>query len=189
MTLIVENSLHLHSTLPLIYVVSVPDPATMSAMLKRELKLRQSVSVQRAVSLPLSSRHEINRQVRLRVVREFNLPDAVADLLEVRFIKLFKHIFKKIFKQCSVRNKHIASNFQNAACYSNAEEETDMTMETETDHNVHSSAASSSACSVRRVTLPRSHRGELPAVVTEGDSYRIPGEVCFRSFCLPLYLW
>ena len=55
----------------------------MAAMLKREQKLRQSPSCQRAISLPLSSRHEINRQVRLRVVREFNLPDAVADLLEV----------------------------------------------------------------------------------------------------------
>ncbi|KAL7289282.1 hypothetical protein TKK_0017216 [Trichogramma kaykai] len=62
----------------------VPDSATMSAMLKREQKLRQSPSCQRAISLPLSSRHEINRQLRLRVVREFNLPDAVADLLEVR---------------------------------------------------------------------------------------------------------
>lgn len=61
----------------------VPDSATMSAMLKREQKLRQSPSCQRAISLPLSSRHEINRQLRLRVVREFNLPDAVADLLEV----------------------------------------------------------------------------------------------------------
>jgi BTB/POZ domain-containing protein 7 len=56
----------------------------MSAMLKREQKLRQAPSCQRAISLHLSSRHEINRQVRLRVVREFNLPDAVADLLEVR---------------------------------------------------------------------------------------------------------
>lgn len=52
-------------------------------MLKREQKLKQSPSCQRAISLPLSSRHEINRQVRLRVVREFNLPDTVADLLEV----------------------------------------------------------------------------------------------------------
>lgn len=60
----------------------------MSAMLKREHKLRQSVSVQRAVSLPLSSRHEVNRQVRLRVVREFNLPDAVADLLEVPIVDI-----------------------------------------------------------------------------------------------------
>lgn len=73
-------------------------------------------------------------------------------------------------------------NFQNAACYSNTEEESDMTMESETDHNLHSNAASSSACPVRRVTLPRSHRGELPAVVTEGDSYRMPGEVRLRHF-------
>jgi len=66
----------------------VPDSVTMSAMLKREQKLRQSPSCQRAVALPLSSRHEINRQIRLRVVREFNLPDAVADLLEVAFCAL-----------------------------------------------------------------------------------------------------
>lgn len=71
---ITENNLNLFT---------VPDSKTMSAMLKREQKLRQSPSCQRAVSLPLSSRHEINRQVRLRVVREFNLPDPVADLLEV----------------------------------------------------------------------------------------------------------
>jgi BTB/POZ domain-containing protein 7 len=57
-------------------------------MLKREHKLRQSPSCQRAITLPLSSRHEINRQIRLRVVREFNLPDAVADLLEVAFCSL-----------------------------------------------------------------------------------------------------
>uniref|UniRef100_A0A224XBH5 Putative btb/poz domain-containing protein 7 isoform x1 n=1 Tax=Panstrongylus lignarius TaxID=156445 RepID=A0A224XBH5_9HEMI len=62
--------------------IPVPDCATMSAMLKREQKLRQSPSCQRAMALPLSSRHEINRQLRLRVVREFNLPDPVAHLLE-----------------------------------------------------------------------------------------------------------
>lgn len=72
----------------------------MSAMLKREHKLRQSVSVQRAVSLPLSSRHEVNRQVRLRVVREFNLPDAVADLLEVPTYCLKS--YKKIIVTTSV---------------------------------------------------------------------------------------
>lgn len=59
-----------------------PDSATMQAMVKREIKLRQSVSCQRAMGLPLSSKHEINRQIRLRVVREFNFPDAVSDLLE-----------------------------------------------------------------------------------------------------------
>lgn len=64
-------------------VFSVPDEATMHAMVKREHKLRSSPSCQRAITLPLSSRHEINLQIRLRVVREFNLPDIVADLLEV----------------------------------------------------------------------------------------------------------
>lgn len=62
----------------------VPDSTTMTAMLKREQKLRQSPSCQRALALPLSSRHEVLRQIRLRVVREFNLPDPIADLLEVR---------------------------------------------------------------------------------------------------------
>lgn len=57
----------------------------MAAMVRREQKVRSSPCVQRALALPLSSRHEINRQVRLRVVREFNLPDPVADLLEVRY--------------------------------------------------------------------------------------------------------
>ena len=59
-----------------------PDPSTMLSMTKREQKLRLSPSCQRALQLPLSSRPEINRQIRLRVVREFNLPDPVADLLE-----------------------------------------------------------------------------------------------------------
>lgn len=63
----------------------VPDAAVMNAMLKREAKLRQSPSCQRALSMPLSSRHEICRQIRLRVVREFNLPDPVADMLESYF--------------------------------------------------------------------------------------------------------
>lgn len=54
----------------------------MMAMSKREQKLRNAASCQRALALPLSSRQEISRQIRLRVVREFNLPDGVADLLE-----------------------------------------------------------------------------------------------------------
>nr|XP_018912412.1 PREDICTED: BTB/POZ domain-containing protein 7 [Bemisia tabaci] len=67
---------------PSIASIPVPDEATMHAMVKREHKLRSSPSCQRAITLPLSSRHEINLQIRLRVVREFNLPDIVADLLE-----------------------------------------------------------------------------------------------------------
>lgn len=63
-------------------VLPVPDPVIMKAMLKREQKLKQSPSSQRALNMPLSSRHEITRQIRLRVVREFNLPDPVADMME-----------------------------------------------------------------------------------------------------------
>uniref|UniRef100_A0A8D9ACE9 BTB/POZ domain-containing protein 7 n=1 Tax=Cacopsylla melanoneura TaxID=428564 RepID=A0A8D9ACE9_9HEMI len=62
--------------------VPIPDTATLNAMLKREQKLRASPYCQRAQSLPLSSHHNINRQIRLRVVREFNLPDSIADILE-----------------------------------------------------------------------------------------------------------
>lgn len=51
-------------------------------MLKREQELRQSPTAQRAYSLSLSSRWDITRQIQLRVVREFNLPDAVADVLQ-----------------------------------------------------------------------------------------------------------
>ena len=47
-------------------------------MVRRERKLRQSALCQRAYSLPLASRRDINRQIRLRVVREFNLPDSIA---------------------------------------------------------------------------------------------------------------
>lgn len=51
-------------------------------MIRRERKLRLSPLAQRAYSLPLASRRDINRQIRLRVVREFNLPDTIAEELE-----------------------------------------------------------------------------------------------------------
>ena len=51
-------------------------------MIRRERKLRQSPLAQRAYSLPLASRRDIHRQIRLRVVREFNLPDSIAQELE-----------------------------------------------------------------------------------------------------------
>lgn len=60
----------------------VPDAGALNAMLKREQKLRQAPGCQLALSMPLSSRVEIGRQIRLRVVREFNLPDNVAEALE-----------------------------------------------------------------------------------------------------------
>ncbi|XP_066155348.1 BTB/POZ domain-containing protein 7 [Euwallacea fornicatus] len=60
----------------------VPDAGALNAMLKREQKLRQAPGCQLALSMSLSSRAEIGRQIRLRVVREFNLPDNVAEALE-----------------------------------------------------------------------------------------------------------
>ncbi|XP_034935047.1 BTB/POZ domain-containing protein 7 [Chelonus insularis] len=136
----------------------VPDSMTISAMLKREQKLRQSPSCQRAMSLPLSCRHEINRQIRLRVVREFNLPDAVADFLE------------------------------NAAYYNSIEHD-EKIMELENMENVNvNSSTTASACYSRNMTFPRSNssygmRHELPAVVTEGENYRLPGEQLQSNQC------
>jgi BTB/POZ domain-containing protein 7 len=62
--------------------IPAPDPTSMGNMQKREQKLRQTPTCQRALSLSLSSKHEIHRQIRLRVVREFNFPDEVSTLLE-----------------------------------------------------------------------------------------------------------
>ncbi|XP_077279621.1 BTB/POZ domain-containing protein 7 isoform X2 [Temnothorax americanus] len=132
----------------------VPDSATMAAMLKREQKLKQSPSCQRAISLPLSSRHEINRQVRLRVVREFNLPDTVADLLE------------------------------NTASYSMKEQnEQRMTDIEDIDSPGMGIRVRTTApvCYGRNMTFPRptssyAHRHELPAIVTEGESCRLLAE-------------
>lgn len=62
--------------------IPAPDPSSMANMQKREQKLRQTPTCQRALSLTLSSKHEIHRQIRLRVVREFNFPDEVSTLLE-----------------------------------------------------------------------------------------------------------
>jgi BTB/POZ domain-containing protein 7 len=62
--------------------IPAPDATSMEAMQKREQKLRQTPMCQRAMALTLSSKHEIYRQIRLRVVREFNFPDDVSILLE-----------------------------------------------------------------------------------------------------------
>lgn len=62
--------------------IPAPDASSMLSMQKREQKLRQTPMCQRAMTLTLSSKHEIYRQIRLRVVREFNFPDEVSILLE-----------------------------------------------------------------------------------------------------------
>lgn len=62
--------------------IPAPDAISMAGMQKREQKLRSTPICQRALALTLSSKHEIYRQVRLRVVREFNMPDECSNLLE-----------------------------------------------------------------------------------------------------------
>lgn len=164
----VEDKPRLHGTAGvdvLAAALPVPDVATMSAMLKREQKLRQSPSCQRAIALQLSSRHEINRQIRLRVVREFNLPDQVASMLE------------------------------NSVCYCMDEQtdqrdlrEDDKRRDREGTAVVKQPSPSKASTSSvplcfngRNLTFPRSsgysshsrHESQLPAIVTEGhDPYR-----------------
>ncbi|XP_043505972.1 BTB/POZ domain-containing protein 7 [Polistes fuscatus] len=137
----------------------VPDSSTMAAMLKREQKLRQSPSCLRAIDLPLSSRSEINRQVRLRVVREFNLPDAVADILEntASFMK------------------------QQDSNMTGIEDINSPDM----DINARTSAPSYYG---RNMTFPRpassyADRHELPAVVIEGENNRLLVEQQENSSC------
>lgn len=145
----VEDKPRIHGTAGvdvLAAALPVPDVATMSAMLKREQKLRQSPSCQRAIALPLSSRHEINRQIRLRVVREFNLPDQVANMLE------------------------------NSVCYCMEEQTEHETEETVQPSPSKASTSNLPSCYGRNLTFPRpgtySQRHELPAIITEGDPFR-----------------
>lgn len=66
----VDETLRSHGTAGLDVLAAalpVPDAAIMNAMLKREQKLRQAPSCQRSIGMPLSSRQEINRQIRLRL--------------------------------------------------------------------------------------------------------------------------
>lgn len=62
--------------------IPVPDAETLQAMLKRETELRQTTVVQQAYAMPLANRRDLNHQLQLRIVREFNLPDSVADVLQ-----------------------------------------------------------------------------------------------------------
>lgn len=73
---------------------------------------------------------------------------------------------------------------QNAACYNSEETDENMSnIDNDGSLNLNSNVgASASVCYGRNMTFPRqassySHRHELPAVVTEGENYRLSGEV------------
>lgn len=138
-------------------VLPVPDPAIMNTMLKREQKLRQSPGCQRALNMPLSSRHEISRQIRLRVVREFNLPDPVADMLENCFCVPEAHSDTEVMP---------AAESQQASPNKNLLSGSGGTMGV-------GGGVGGRACYGRNLTFPRpsaySQRHELPAIVPEGE--------------------
>lgn len=156
--------------LAVVAAIPSPDNATMTAMLKREHKLRQSPMCQRALLLPLSSKHEINRQIRLRVVREFNLPDAVADLLENSMSQCMDEVATTQTDDIeedqspppspALLGGNEANKVQNISpCYNSR----NMTFPRQHIGGHHQNYA----------RLSSSHRAELPALITKGD-YRFP---------------
>ncbi|ELT87685.1 hypothetical protein CAPTEDRAFT_22921, partial [Capitella teleta] len=71
-----------HSSLDVITgTIPVPDDDTLRKMQQRESELCQSPLVHRAYSLACADRREVAHCVRVRVAREFGLPDSCADLL------------------------------------------------------------------------------------------------------------
>ncbi|XP_037935800.1 BTB/POZ domain-containing protein 7-like [Teleopsis dalmanni] len=159
-----------------------PDTQTLASMLKREHKLRQTPMCQRALHLPLSSKHEIDRQIRLRVVREFNLPDAVSDLLETSLLRN---------QSGASDDGGVTSTTQTDDCLLEDEDQTPPPSPAATSSvprhttassflsaSVGSSAASSTcggdnvpACYSRNLTFPRQHPGGLLGMsISSGSS-------------------
>ncbi|KAF2367455.1 BTB/POZ domain [Trinorchestia longiramus] len=62
--------------------VPIPEPEVVAGMVRRERELTASPGYQRAAGLLFADRRMMRRRVRLRVVREFNMPDTVAEVLE-----------------------------------------------------------------------------------------------------------
>ncbi|XP_026683786.1 LOW QUALITY PROTEIN: BTB/POZ domain-containing protein 7-like [Diaphorina citri] len=169
--------------------VPIPDSATMNAMLKREEKLRASPYCQRAQSLPLSSHHNINRQIRLRVVREFNLPDSIADILENAVCYCNEEEAEEEGAVMSSQScGRYATNSKSLSRKKKANElpaiitEQDLYRQPECE---------SSSCSdghlseilpdVAMATSINKSTNELPAIITEQDLYRQPE--CESSSC------
>ena len=72
-----------HSILYLKKTFTVADNEIISRMIERMKKLVNSHSVQRAFCSNFNDVNEVMNLVELRVVREFNLPDTYASVLQV----------------------------------------------------------------------------------------------------------
>jgi len=68
---------------PLLYL-TVPDADSLSLMHQRESDLAASHPARHAYSLPCADPRDVTHYIRLRVVRQFGLPDSCADILHSR---------------------------------------------------------------------------------------------------------
>ena len=64
--------------------LSVPRLAVVKEMVRRLQELRHTEQVQRAYALNCGEGATVSYELQLRVLREFGLPDAAAELLQVR---------------------------------------------------------------------------------------------------------
>lgn len=62
--------------------IPVPDRNTLIMMLHREQELQRTKLIQKAYSLPYADKRAVTYQIKLRVVREFGLPDSAVEILQ-----------------------------------------------------------------------------------------------------------
>lgn len=143
--------------------IPAPDLTSMANMQKREQKLRQTPSCQRALALTLSSKHEIYRQIRLRIVREFNFPDEISQLLENSISCYCNDDLNKIDDDSAVDEDLTTSPPSPLASNENIPE----ALANSFGHNLTfprlQGTPQSSGGSYRRL--------DLPSLVTEGENY------------------
>lgn len=70
-------------------VLSVPRLAVVKEMIRRLQDLRHTDQVQRAYALNCGEGATVSYELQIRVLREFGLPDAAAELLQVRCQSIF----------------------------------------------------------------------------------------------------
>lgn len=69
--------------------LSVPRLAVVKEMIRRLQDLRHTDQVQRAYALNCGEGATVSYELQIRVLREFGLPDAAAELLQVRCQSIF----------------------------------------------------------------------------------------------------
>lgn len=74
---------NLLSSIPLSAVPPVPNLLVVKEMIKRLQELRHTEQVQRAYALNCGEGATVSYEIQIRVLREFGLSDAAAELLQV----------------------------------------------------------------------------------------------------------